>query len=83
MIFLSYFIVNPILDKMFRKFKKFKNIKKVNRKFFLFKVVLNQFYIPYLGWMNLMNPDDKAQKDEHWGLKVTISYYISRNMLLN
>ena len=42
----------------------------MNLKNFLIKVVLNQFHIPYLGWKSLRNPDDKAQKNEHWGFKV-------------
>ena len=61
--FIKDFILGPIsLVFNLPGGSKFKSLKD-----FILKTVLNQFYIPYLGWKSLEN---KNLKGPHWQMKV-------------
>ena len=73
MSFIHNFVWNPIEYKIRQCLNKPGGKKgSGSLKDFLLKVVLNQCYIPYLGWMCLMNPEDNKLKDFHWDLKVIL-----------
>ena len=83
MAFFQNFILKPIKYSVKQCLKKQPAGEKIgNLNDFVLKVVLNQVYIPFLGWKCLMNPDDKQLQEVHWDLKVMFVSYGSSNILM-
>ena len=81
MAFFQNFILKPIKYSVRQCLKKQPAGEKIgNLNDFVLKVVLNQVYIPFLGWRCLMNPDDKQLQEVHWDLKVMFVSYGSSNI---
>ena len=70
MVFLKLFIWNPTMHLFRQCLNKPVENNSGKLKDFILKVVLNQFYIPFLGMKCLLDQEDNILKDIHWDVKV-------------